>query len=83
MPTTFRRLLVRDWRQFREVDVGFDPRLTVLTGANGAGKTALLRILARHFQAVPGELSVLSIDPDSGAFYFATPRRRPGPSGRD
>lgn len=45
----FERFQLRDWRQFDEVDVVFHDRLTVLTGANGAGKTTILNILGRHF----------------------------------
>lgn len=46
----FRRLVVRDWRQFDTVDLQFHPTLTVLTGANASGKTTLLSVLARHFE---------------------------------
>jgi len=49
MPTTFSRLEVAEWRQFRRVEMDFHPHLTVMTGANGAGKTTLLNILGRHF----------------------------------
>lgn len=34
----FKRLKISDWRQFSNVDISFHPHLTVLTGANGAGK---------------------------------------------
>ena len=40
---------VGGWRQFRRMDVEFHERLTVLTGANGSGKTSILNVLARHF----------------------------------
>ncbi len=46
---SFRSLTLHDWRQFRNVDIEFHSRLTVLTGANGAGKTTILNLLARHF----------------------------------
>jgi hypothetical protein len=45
----FKRLRFSNWRQFREIDLEFHPRLTVLTGANGAGKTTVLNLLSRHF----------------------------------
>ncbi|KEF41093.1 MAG: hypothetical protein ER33_13285 [Cyanobium sp. CACIAM 14] len=45
----FHRLQLEGWRQFRSVDLVFHPRLTVLTGANGAGKTSLLTLANRHF----------------------------------
>lgn len=45
----FRRLTLADWRQFSLIDIQFHPRLTVITGANGAGKTTILNVLSRHF----------------------------------
>lgn len=45
----FQRLTLRDWQQYSIVDIEFHPRITVLTGANGSGKTTILRFLARHF----------------------------------
>ena len=47
--TKFSSLRIEGWRQFGHVDLEFHPRLTVLTGANGAGKSSLLRILHSHF----------------------------------
>ncbi len=48
-PTKFRALRIEGWRQFGRVDIALHPRLTVLTGANGAGKSSLLRVFQRHF----------------------------------
>lgn len=45
----FDRLRIRNWRQFESVDIAFHPRLTVLTGANGSGKTTILHLLNRHW----------------------------------
>lgn len=47
--TKFNSLRIEGWRQFGQVDILLHPQLTVLTGANGAGKTSLLRIFNRHF----------------------------------
>jgi predicted ATPase len=46
---SFSRLRISNWRQFRELDISFHDRLTILTGANGAGKTSILNILSSHF----------------------------------
>ena len=45
----FRSVRIQGWRQFGNVDIEIHPRLTVLTGANGAGKSSLLRIIHGHF----------------------------------
>lgn len=47
--TVFSSLHMHNWRQFAEVNIEFHPRLTVLTGANGAGKTTILHLLNRHW----------------------------------
>jgi predicted ATPase len=49
MANGFQSLKLHDWRQFAEVDLDMSKRLTVLTGANGAGKTTILRLLTQHF----------------------------------
>ena len=47
--TKFSSLRIEGWRQFGKVDLALHPRLTVLTGANGAGKSSLLRVFHGHF----------------------------------
>jgi predicted ATPase len=45
----FSSLEFRDWRQFRSVHIDFSQQTTVLTGANGSGKTTILSTLGHHF----------------------------------
>lgn len=40
--------LVRGWQQFSKVEISLHDRLTILTGANGSGKTTILNMLAKH-----------------------------------
>ena len=40
------KLHIQDFRGIRELDIGFEPDITVLVGRNGAGKTSLLDALA-------------------------------------
>lgn len=44
----FKQLRLANWRQFSLVDIEFHPRLTILTGSNGAGKSTILNILSQN-----------------------------------
>ncbi|GGO62804.1 Predicted ATP-binding protein involved in virulence [Roseovarius pacificus] len=46
---TFSKLKLSGWRQFENVDLDLSKNVTVLTGANGTGKTSILNILSTHF----------------------------------
>ncbi len=47
----FQKLVISShWQQFENVEVSFHNKLTVLTGANGSGKTTILNLLARHYE---------------------------------
>ena len=45
----FKSLSLEGWRQINRFDLAFHDRLTVLTGANGSGKTTVLNLLSKHF----------------------------------
>ena len=45
----FSKIQLRHWRQFNKVQIDLGPRMTVLTGENGSGKTTILNVLSRHF----------------------------------
>lgn len=44
----FKRLNISNWRQYSDIDIQFHDHLTVLTGANGAGKTTILNLLSQN-----------------------------------
>lgn len=48
MTDKFKKLEISHWRQFDKVSIQFSPRVTILTGRNGTGKTTVLNILAKH-----------------------------------
>lgn len=60
---SFKRLTLKDWKQFQWIDIDFHPQMTILTGDNGSGKTTVLNLLAKHFGwsqqelATPKEIS--------------------------
>lgn len=68
----FEFLTLSDWKQFESIEIDFHNRLTVLTGANGAGKTTILNILARHFGWNLTELSTPAKDSKTGFFRYFT-----------
>lgn len=68
----FKRLTITDWKQFEKIDIEFHPQLTVLTGANGSGKTTILNLLSRHFGWNHIELATPSQEKTTGFFKFFT-----------
>lgn len=68
----FKHINIANWRQFLEIDIEFDPKLTILTGANGSGKTTILNILKKHFGEEINFVSIPKRDDESGILEYLT-----------
>ncbi|MFA5170445.1 MAG: AAA family ATPase [Sulfuriferula sp.] len=44
----FKQIEINEWQQFEKISIDFHDRLTIITGANGCGKTTILNLLAKH-----------------------------------
>ena len=68
----FNIITVKQWQQFENVDIDLNNRLTILTGANGSGKTSILSILARHSGWQHPSFSTPQKEKGSGIIKFVT-----------
>src|SRR5690606_31794010 len=59
------------WRQFNDVNIELHDRLTILTGANGAGKSTVLKILKCHFPYESDEKFLATPVQEEGATRFS------------
>lgn len=66
----FKRLNIKDWRQFANIDIEFDSHLTILTGANGAGKTTILNLLSKSIGWTPEFVSSFKHSEKGTSKYF-------------
>ena len=66
----FKRISINGWRQFSDVDIVFHKHLTVLTGANGAGKTTILNLLSESIGWTPQFVSSYEKDEKGISKYF-------------
>lgn len=49
MSIRFGKIRIKNWRQFSTISIDVHPRLTIITGANGAGKSTILNLFSQHF----------------------------------
>lgn len=67
----FKKLVISDWRQFKKIEIEFHPRITIITGANGAGKSTILKILSQHFGWQSMMLSTPRFSSTGERIYFS------------
>ncbi|MDH7463512.1 AAA family ATPase [Chitinophagaceae bacterium 26-R-25] len=66
----FRDIKISNWKQFETIEIDFHSNLTILTGANGSGKTTILNLLAQHFDWHVHQLATPAMDEATGFFKF-------------
>lgn len=65
----FSSISVSNWRQFEHVALDLHPRLTVITGSNGTGKSTILNLFSHHFGAAKPFLATPKHNEDGTLFY--------------
>lgn len=68
----FKSLQIKEWQQFKNIEIDFHERLTVLTGANGSGKTTILNLLAKHFGWALHSLATPKKEEKTGIIKYLT-----------
>ncbi|OUS29518.1 OLD family endonuclease [Thalassotalea sp. 42_200_T64] len=68
----FSKLKLNHWQQFKNIDLDIHDRLTIITGANGCGKTTLLNVFAKHSGWQAQSLSTPKKDKKTGIIKFIT-----------
>ena len=72
MSLKFSSIQIDNWRQYKTINIDFHPRLTVITGPNGTGKSTILSILSRHFGYQKNYLSTPRKNKKTGVVSFST-----------
>lgn len=76
MKMIIKNLKIKNWNQFDNVDIDFHPKLTVLTGANGAGKSTILRMFSTQLGWGFNEIATPSKESSRALKYRIGGRRK-------
>lgn len=66
----FDKITLSEWRQFSKIDIDFHSKVTIITGANGAGKSTILKLLSKHFGWHQSFLSTPFLSKDKNGFQY-------------
>ncbi len=66
----FSKLQLSEWQQFESIEINFHDKLTIITGANGSGKTTILNLLAKHYGWEMPSLATPKKEQKSGVMHY-------------
>lgn len=66
----FDKIKLNEWQQFKKIDIDFHPKVTIITGGNGSGKSTILRLLSKHFGWYTPFLSTPYLIKQQGIFKY-------------
>lgn len=66
----FSKLKLNHWQQFNNINLDIHDRITIITGANGCGKTTLLNLFAKHSGWQAQSLSTPKKDKKTGIIKY-------------
>jgi recombinational DNA repair ATPase RecF len=61
---------ISSWRQYEEVNIDFDRRVTIITGSNGSGKTTIINLIGGMIGSGATFGSVPEIDKITGTTVY-------------
>lgn len=66
----FSKITLSEWRQFKNINIEFHDKISIITGTNGAGKSTILKVLAEHFNWKSNFLAVPLYNEITGNYIF-------------